>query len=49
MKISLSPHPKEFVELLKLANIAKISVSDLQDNRFKYAQVPGEKFKRIKF
>ena len=36
--IVLTPHPKEFVSLLKLTNIADISVKKLQKNRFKYVE-----------
>lgn len=35
----LSPHPKEFVTLLKLTKIADISVAELQKNRFKYVEL----------
>ena len=45
--IVLTPHPKEFVSLLKLANIADVSVSELQENRFKYAKMWSEKFKSV--
>ena len=45
--IVLTPHPKEFASLLKLANIADVSVSELQDNRFKYAKAWSEKFKGV--
>ena len=45
--IVLTPHPKEFVSLLKLANIADVSVSHLQENRFKYAKMWSEKFKGV--
>ncbi len=34
----ITPHPKEFVELLKRVNIADISVEVLQKNRFKYVE-----------
>lgn len=34
--IVLTPHPKEFITLLKLTNIADVSVKKLQKNRFKY-------------
>ena len=34
--IVLTPHPKEFVSLLKLCDIANISVEELQNNRFLY-------------
>lgn len=43
----ITPHPKEFVSLLNLANIANISVSELQLNRFKYAQIWSQKFKGV--
>ena len=41
--IVLTPHPKEFISLLKLTNIADISIEELQDNRFLYV----EKFCKI--
>ena len=34
--IVLTPHPKEFCNLLKISNIANISINELQNNRFKY-------------
>ena len=37
--VVLTPHPKEFVSLLKIAKIADISVEELQKNRFKYAEI----------
>jgi len=37
--IILTPHPKEFVHLLRLLNIADISVEVLQHNRFKYVEL----------
>lgn len=33
----LTPHPKEFVEILKRTKIAQISLEELQQNRFTYA------------
>ena len=36
--IVLTPHPKEFTNLLKLTNIADISIEVLQKNRFKYIE-----------
>ncbi len=33
----LTPHPKEFISLLKLSKIANIDIDKLQSNRFKYA------------
>ena len=41
--VVLTPHPKEFISLLKLTNIADISIEELQDNRFLYV----EKFCKI--
>jgi hydroxyethylthiazole kinase-like uncharacterized protein yjeF len=38
-KVVLTPHPKEFVSLLKLTNIANVSVEELQQNRFKYVEL----------
>ncbi len=42
--IVLTPHPKEFCSLLKLCNIADISIEKLQDNRFKYVKLFGKKY-----
>lgn len=36
--VVLTPHPKEFISLLKLTNIVNISIEELQDNRFLYVQ-----------
>lgn len=41
--VVLTPHPKEFISLLKLTNIANISIEELQKNRFLYV----EKFCKI--
>lgn len=37
-EVVLTPHPKEFCSLLKLCNLADISVKELQKDRFKYVQ-----------
>ena len=37
--IILTPHPKEFVSLLKTLNIADITVEELQNGRFKYVEM----------
>ncbi len=37
--IVITPHPKEFVALLKLLNLAHIDTPTLQKNRFKYAEL----------
>ncbi|MGJ0315369.1 NAD(P)H-hydrate dehydratase [Aliarcobacter cryaerophilus] len=41
--VVLTPHPKEFISLLKLTNIANILIEELQENRFLYV----EKFCKI--
>ena len=35
----LTPHPKEFVSLLRITELADISIAELQDNRFKYSEL----------
>jgi hydroxyethylthiazole kinase-like uncharacterized protein yjeF len=45
--IVLTPHPKEFVSLLKLTHLADISVSELQSNRFGYTQLFSQKYPNI--
>lgn len=37
-QIVLTPHPKEFVHILKVCNIADIDVATLQKNRFEYSE-----------
>ena len=37
--IVLTPHPKEFVALLKHTKLAEINVAELQKHRFKYAEL----------
>jgi len=36
--IIITPHPKEFVHILKSCKLADISVQELQDNRFAYVE-----------
>jgi NAD(P)H-hydrate repair Nnr-like enzyme with NAD(P)H-hydrate dehydratase domain len=43
----ITPHAKEFVSLLKMANIASITIKELQKNRFKYAEMFCAKFTDI--
>lgn len=38
-KLVLTPHPKEFVSLLQHTQLASITVQELQNNRFKYAEL----------
>jgi len=42
--IVLTPHPKEFVSLLKICDIADIGVSELQKNRFLYIEMFCQKY-----
>jgi hydroxyethylthiazole kinase-like uncharacterized protein yjeF len=42
--IVLTPHPREFVSLLKQTNLADITVIELQKNRFKYVELFCKKF-----
>jgi len=42
--VIITPHPKEFVSLLKMTNLASISIKELQKNRFKYATMFCAKF-----
>ncbi len=46
-EIVLTPHPKEFVSLLKLTNIADISVEKLQNNRFLYVEKFSKKYPKV--
>jgi len=43
----ITPHPKEFISLLKLTNLANISIKELQKNRFKYVEIFCKKFKNV--
>ncbi|WP_457743528.1 NAD(P)H-hydrate dehydratase [Sulfurimonas sp.] len=38
-KLVLTPHPKEFVQLLKITHLAEINIEKLQKNRFKYVEL----------
>ena len=42
--IVLSPHPKEFVSLLKRTQLAEITIEELQNNRFKYSELFCSKY-----
>lgn len=46
-EVVLTPHPKEFVSLLKLCEIADIDVIELQNNRFLYVQMFSKKYPRV--
>ena len=43
----LTPHPKEFVALLKRIKLADISVDELQNNRFKYVEMFCKRYPQI--
>ncbi len=45
--VVLTPHPKEFVSLLKLCDIADISVEELQNNRFLYVEKFCKKYPNV--
>lgn len=42
--IVLTPHAKEFVSMLKITGIADISTEELQNDRFKYAELFCERY-----
>ena len=46
-EVVLTPHPKEFVSLLKLCEIVDITVEELQNNRFLYAQIFSKKYPKV--
>ena len=43
----ITPHPKEFVHILKTLNLADITVQTLQENRFKFVELFNKKFPHI--
>lgn len=43
----ITPHPKEFVYILKSLNLADITVEQLQENRFKYAELFSKEYPHI--
>ena len=45
--VVLTPHPKEFVSLLKLCEITDISVEELQNNRFLYVEKFCKKYPNV--
>jgi len=45
--VVITPHAKEFVALLNTTDIADISVDELQQNRFKYAEEFCKKFPHV--
>ena len=45
--VVLTPHPKEFISLLKQTDIVDITVEELQNNRFKYVEMFCERFPHV--
>jgi hydroxyethylthiazole kinase-like uncharacterized protein yjeF len=45
--IVITPHPKEFCALLKITDIANISIEELQENRFKYVKLFSSKYPEV--
>jgi len=43
----ITPHPKEFVSLLKMTEIADVNIDKLQDNRFKYSEQFCKKYPNV--
>jgi len=43
----ITPHPKEFISLLSLTDIANISIEELQNQRFKYTELFCEKYPHV--
>ncbi|MDF1883698.1 NAD(P)H-hydrate dehydratase [Sulfurimonas sp. SAG-AH-194-C21] len=43
----ITPHPKEFVSLLKLTKLADINIEELQSNRFSYVELFTAKYKNV--
>ena len=46
-RVVLTPHPKEFISLLKLTKIADITIEELQENRFLYVKQFCQKYKEV--
>ena len=45
--IVLTPHPKEFISLLKISNIADIGVDELQENRYLWVEKFMQKYSNV--
>lgn len=46
-ELIITPHPKEFVHILKMTGLANITVHELQEERFKYIKRFNEKFPHL--
>jgi len=47
--VVLTPHPKEFISMYNMVFNSKISIENLQTNRFKYLQLLANKYPNIVF
>ncbi len=47
INIVLTPHPKEFVNLLKITKIDNITIEELQNNRFKYVELFCSQYPKV--
>ena len=45
--VILTPHPKEFCQILKVCNLADIDVNTLQKDRLKYVQLFSARYKNV--
>jgi hydroxyethylthiazole kinase-like uncharacterized protein yjeF len=45
--VVITPHPKEFISLLHMTNIADVSIKELQNNRFKYSEEFCKKYPNV--
>jgi len=45
--VVITPHPKEFVEMLRVLDITDITVEKLQENRFKYVELFTKKYNNV--
>ena len=46
-KVVLTPHPKEFSSLLKIIGLGEFSTQEVQENRFKLAEMFSEKYPNV--
>lgn len=46
-EVVLTPHPKEFISLLKLCDVANITIDELQNNRFLYVEKFCKKYPKV--
>jgi len=45
--VVLTPHPKEFISLLRILNIADIDINEIQSNRFKWAREFAKRYPNV--